>query len=297
MTSIDIVEVSPRDGLQNEETHFSTHEKLELIGRCVEAGLKRVEATSFVQPARVPQMADAEEVIAGLPSAGNVSYSALALNVRGFERARAVGVTELNVVVLATETFNQRNQGTDIDGSLAVIDEIASVIVAPMKLTLTIGATFGCPFEGEVDIGEVLRIAERGAAAGVQEVCLADTIGVATPKDVQERLAAVTTVTGTTRLRCHFHDTRHTGIANAIAAIEAGATALDASLGGIGGCPFAPRATGNIATEDLVYVLERMGIDTGTSVDRIIAHVPWLEEMLGKPVPGALSRTGGFPRG
>ncbi len=295
--AVEIVEVSPRDGLQNESVILPAASKVELVDRCLSTGLRRIEVTSFVHPNRVPQMADAEEVAASLPlSSDDARLSALVLNRRGFERAQAAGVRELNMVVLASETFNQRNQGESIAETLAALADIAVAHRADGgRLTVTIGAAFGCPFEGEVAVDAVSRLAGDAIAAGVDELCLADTIGVATPRDVRERLAAVREVSSNLPLRCHFHNTRNTGIANAVTAVESGVTALDASLGGIGGCPFAPNATGNIATEDLAYAMTRMGLSIATDVSRLTPHVLWLEEQLGKQVPGLLSRAGDFP--
>jgi hydroxymethylglutaryl-CoA lyase len=295
---IEIVEVSPRDGLQNESVVLSTDDKIHLIEAAVAAGARRIEATSFVNPKRVPQMADADEVMARVPRIDGVSYIGLALNDRGVRRALDGGCDEVNYVVVASETFNRRNQGVGTEESLATFEELAATIHAEgRRASLTIAATFGCPFEGEVPVGAVVRIAERAVAAGADEVALADTIGVAVPVDVTERVAAVREVTGDVPLRIHLHDTRHTGIANADAAIRAGVGILDASIGGIGGCPFAPAATGNIATEDLLYLLDRSGIEHGWSFDRTTEVVPWLEERLGKATPGMLAKAGGFPAG
>jgi hydroxymethylglutaryl-CoA lyase len=295
---VEIVEVSPRDGLQNEPVVLSTDDKVSLIEQAIAAGARRIEATSFVNPARVPQMADADEMMARVPRRDDVSYIGLALNDRGVQRALDAGCDEVNFVVVASETFNQRNQGTSTDGSLATFETLARTIHDHgRRASLTIAATFGCPFEGEVDVARVVGIAERAVAAGADEVALADTIGVAVPADVTQRVAAVREVTGDVPLRIHLHDTRHTGIANAVAAIDAGVMILDASLGGIGGCPFAPAATGNIATEDLLYLLDRSGINHGWSLPAAVSLPPWLEERLGAPVPGMLARAGGFPTG
>jgi hydroxymethylglutaryl-CoA lyase len=296
MNRIDIVEVSPRDGLQSEDVILDADTKIELITRAVKAGLRRIEVCSFVNPARVPQMADAEEVLAGLPVRDDVTYIGLVLNRRGFDRAAAADMREINVVAVATDTFGMRNQGATSDETVAVFEEIAPLAIdAGMRPTLTISTAFGCPYEGEVPVERVTEIVRRGAAAGATEIALADTIGVAVPTDVTERLRAARAVMNGCALRAHFHNTRNTGIANAYAAVEAGVEALDASLGGIGGCPFAPNATGNIPTEDLAYLLDRMGVDTGLDLEQLASVVPWIEEKLGKRVPGLLSKAGLFP--
>lgn len=294
--SVQIVEVAPRDGLQSEDAILDTATKVELITRAVDAGVRRVEVCSFVNPARVPQMADAEAVLAGLPERDGVTYIGLVLNRRGFDRAVAAGVREINVVAITTETFAQRNQGATSDETVEAFEEIAPLAIAQgIRPTLTISASFGCPYEGEVPTTRVIEIAERAAAAGAAEIALADSIGAAVPTDVTERLHATRSVIGTAALRAHFHNTRNTGLANAYAAVEAGVDALDASLGGIGGCPFAPNATGNIPTEDLVYMLSRMGVKTGLDLARLADVVPWIEARLGKTVPGLLSKAGLFP--
>jgi hydroxymethylglutaryl-CoA lyase len=293
---VDIVEVSPRDGLQSEDVILDADTKVELITRAVDAGVRRIEVCSFVNPLRVPQMADAEAVLSALPARADVTYIGLVLNRRGFERAEAAGVREINVVAVATDTFGIRNQGATSDETVAVFEGLAPLAIdAGMRPTLTVSTAFGCPYEGEVPVERVTEIVRRGAAAGAAEIALADTIGVAVPTDVTERLTAAREVTNGAELRAHFHNTRNTGIANAYAAVEAGVDALDASLGGIGGCPFAPNATGNIPTEDLAFMLERMGIDTGLDLERLAAVVPWIEETLGKRVPGLLSKAGLFP--
>jgi hydroxymethylglutaryl-CoA lyase len=298
---VQIVEVSPRDGLQAEAVVLPTDVKVGLIQRLVGAGARRIEVCSFVNPARVPQMADAEAVLAGLgPPPPEVSYIGLVLNRRGFDRAAEAGLKEINIVAAATDTFAQRNQGTTSDGSLAVFEELAPLAVeAGMRATLTISTSFGCPYEGEVPVKRVMDIAKRAIDAGAWEIAVADTIGVAAPPDVREVVDGVLEIIGESGelvwLRAHFHNTRNTGLANAWAAVEAGVNVLDASLGGIGGCPFAPGATGNIPTEDLGYLLERAGVASGFHLGELIAIVPWIEEQLGAPVPGLLSRAGLFP--
>jgi hydroxymethylglutaryl-CoA lyase len=297
MTQIEIVEVSPRDGLQNEAVPFSTEQKIELITRAIDAGFKRIEAVSFVNPKRVPQMADGEAVMAGVPRDRGVHYVGLALNRRGFDRALAAGCDEINFVAVTTEAFSQRNQGASVEHNLAVWSEIASEArAAGVPATLSISAAFGCPYEGEVPRERVVEIAQRGAEAGPTEIIIADTIGCAVPTDVTALIQAVKAALPDVGLRCHFHNTRNTGLANAAAAVTAGVTGLDASIGGIGGCPFAPGATGNIPTEDLVYMLHRMGFDTGLDLKALVDVGRWLEKPLGRAVPAAMARAGVFPR-
>jgi hydroxymethylglutaryl-CoA lyase len=296
--AVEIIEVSPRDGLQNEATRLSTAQKLELLQRLTGAGLRRIEAVSFVSPTRVPQMADAEAVLAGAPPVPGCTLVGLVLNQRGFERARAAGCHEINVSLMASDTFNRRNQGAPSETTAVDWHAIARAAAeVGMRATLTIGAAFGCPFEGEVPVRSVVQIAGLACAEPPAELALADTIGVATPVDVKERFAAVAEALPGLTLRAHFHNTRNTGIANAYAALEVGVRLLDASLGGIGGCPFAPRATGNIATEDLAYMLHRMGLATGLDLDRLAAAATWLEAALGHPVPGLYAKAGPFPPG
>lgn len=298
MPRIEIVEVAPRDGLQSEDVVLDTATKVELINRAVDAGVRRVEVCSFVNPARVPQMADAEGVLSALPARDDVTYIGLVLNRRGFDRAAAAGVREINVVVITTDTFAERNQGATSDETVRVFEDIAPLALdAGIRPTVTISASFGCPYEGEVPVARVVDIAGRVAAAGAAEVALADSIGAGVPTDVTERVRAAREVVNGANLRAHFHNTRNTGLANAYAAVEAGVDALDASLGGIGGCPFAPNATGNIPTEDLAYLLARMGVDTGLDLERLIEIVPWIEAKLDKRVPGLLSKAGLFPSG
>lgn len=294
---VTLVEVGPRDGLQNEPTSLSTDAKVTYISSLVDAGLKRIEAVSFVHPRLVPQMADAEEVMARVRRPVGVSYIGLVLNDRGLDRAIAAGVDEVNIVLVATETFSRRNQGMSIDDALASFNRSAGrAREAGLAVTATIGAAFGCPFEGEVPTERVVELVQRAEAAGVQEIALADTIGVGVPQDVRRLSSAVREVSELP-LRFHFHNTRNTGYANALAAIESGAAALDASSGGIGGCPFAPYATGNIATEDLQYSLERSGVATGLNFESLLAVSAYVGEQLGKAVPALLGRAGNFPDG
>lgn len=294
---IELVEVSPRDGLQNEPGVVATATKAELIARLVAAGIRRIEVASFVNPKKVPQMADAEQLLASLPRDPDVCLTGLVMNRKGLDRAVAAGCDEVGMVVVASDTFNRRNQGASTDESIAAWLEIARAAqAAGVRAQVTISAAFGCPFEGEVSLERVLDIAQRVAEANPHEIAFADTIGVAVPGQVIEVLTRARAVLPSMPLRCHFHNTRNTGIANAYAAVTAGASALDASVGGIGGCPFAPAATGNIATEDLVYMLERSHIATGVSLGTLIDTAKWLQEQLGRPVPGMLSKAGQFPR-
>jgi hydroxymethylglutaryl-CoA lyase len=293
---VEIVEVSPRDGLQNERRTLSTAEKVELVVRAQKTGVRRVEVTSFVRPDRVPQLADAAELVAGLAGI-DIAASALALNLRGYERAVDAGIREINTLVLTTETFSQRNQGMStadaIAGAAAMRERARG---AGVWLTVTIGASFGCPFEGEVSDERFADVAARVADLGADEIALADTIGVAVPSDIERRFAVLHEYAPATATRVHLHDTRNTGIANAVAAVRSGVRALDASLGGIGGCPFAPDATGNIATEDLVYLLDRMGIASGLALDEAIEQARWVTDRLGIGPAGRLVKAGGFPR-
>jgi hydroxymethylglutaryl-CoA lyase len=295
--AVTIVEVSPRDGLQNEPVVLPTGAKGELIARLVDAGARRIEAVSFAHPKLVPAMADAEAVMARVPRGAGVSYAGLVLNRRGLDRAVDAGVDEVNVVVGVSDTFSRRNQNVPTDEAMRVAEEVAAEARSRGRFTtLTLSTAFGCPFEGEVPPGRVVQLARRGAAAGFDELCLADTIGVGTPTQVRELTAAVRAAVGDTPpLRYHFHNTRNTGFANAFAAILDGVTVLDASAGGIGGCPFAPNATGNIATDDLVYMLDRMGLETGWDLDALLPTAAFLTTLLGHQVPAMLPRAGSFP--
>jgi hydroxymethylglutaryl-CoA lyase len=295
--TVQIVEVGPRDGLQNEPVTLSVEQKVRYVQSLVSAGLRRIEAVSFVNPARVPQMAGAEQVMAAVPRVPGVSYAGLVLNARGLDRALDAGVDEVNVVVVASETFSLRNQGVGTQQSAAMADAVvARARAAGVRTTVTIAAAFGCPFEGEVPTTRVAALAERCHDSGVDEIALADTIGVGVPADVRRLVGAVREVSDRP-LRLHLHNTRNTGYANAAAAVEQGVLALDASSGGIGGCPFAPAATGNIATEDLVYLLSRSGIETGLALADLLAPSAFVADQLGSPVPALLPRAGGFPAG
>lgn len=294
MSQITIVEVGPRDGLQNEAVVVDTATKVEFINRCVAAGVRRIEAASFVNPKRVPQMADGEAVLEQLPPDA-ASYIGLVLNERGFDRALNTEVNEVNLVVMVTDTFSQKNQGMTTQEAITAVTAIAPrAKQAGLPVSVTLSASFGCPYQGEVEVARLVDVATQVAAAGIDELAIADTIGVAVPRDVQRRLAAVSDAVHVP-LRVHVHNTRNTGYASALAAADAGVTVLDASLGGIGGCPFAPRATGNIATEDLVFALERSGYDTGLDLDALCRTSDWLGEQLGRPTPGLVAKAGGFP--
>jgi hydroxymethylglutaryl-CoA lyase len=299
VAEVGIVEVGPRDGLQNDPAELTTAQKVALVTRVVDAGVRRVEVASFVNPKLVPQMADAEAVCAGLPQRDGVSYIGLVLNARGFDRLAATGrVHEANVVVVSTDTSSERNQGMSTAESLRVAAGLVpGILAAGIVPTVTLAASFGCPYEGDVAVGRTVELARACADAGFVEVALADTIGAATPYDVAPRVDAVRAAVGdAVRLRAHFHNTRNTGYANAVAALDAGIPTLDASLGGIGGCPFAPKATGNIATDDLVHLLHRGGHRTGIDLDALLRTTAWLEEQLGRPVPGLISKAGAFPK-
>ena len=299
----EIVEVSPRDGIQNEAVVLSTATKLDLISRLCNTGLARFEATSFVDGSRVPQMADAEDVIAGLDDDQRECALGLVLNPKGMDRALTSGVGGINCVVVATDTFGLRNQGRDVAAMVADWHAMSSSTNAGSasmngrapRLSLTIAAAFGCPFEGEVSVSRLMEVVEKACTANPDELALADTIGVASPADVRERVRAVRGAFPDMKLRLHLHNTRGTGLANAWVGLEEGVTALDSSLGGTGGCPFAPRATGNIATEDLIYMLERAGISTGVDLDACIEAALWLERQLDTRAPGQVMRAGPFP--
>jgi len=294
---VEIVEVAPRDGLQNEAQILGTSVKLELIRCAVASGVRRIEVASFARPDRVPQMADAEAVIAGLDDLpGDVVTIGLVMNKKGALRAMETQVGELGAICVASDSFAQRNQGqTSAESAVVSADIVRFARGEGRRAQVTIGAAFGCPFEGEVDPDHVLRLVDRIVAADPVEIALADTIGVAVPAQVYRLVSRVRSVVGDLPVRVHLHNTRGAGIGNAWAAVEAGAATLDASLGGIGGCPFAPNATGNIATEDLVYMLQRSGVETGIDLDALIKDAGWLSGVMGKPLPGAVSRAGNFP--
>ena len=297
MSRIQIVEVGPRDGLQNEQALLSVEDKLEFIRRLEAAGASRIEAVSFVNPRRVPQMAGAEEIMAALPRQAGRSRIGLVLNMKGCERCVAAGCDEANVVLVASDGFGIRNQGASWREALDAVRAIADRAKAEggPKLSATISVVFGDPYDGEVPEERVAAIVAEAASAGIREIALADTIGVADPWTVTRRVEAARRAAPDATLRLHFHDTRNTGLANAFAGVQAGVDVLDASCGGIGGCPFAVNATGNIATEDLVYMLERAGYETGLDLGALVETAAWIEQKLGKKVPSALLRAGGFP--
>ena len=279
-----VCDVGPRDGLQNEPDVLEPAVRAALVDRLAAAGLARIEAVSFVRDDLVPQMARAEEVVAAIERRDGVEYTGLVLNEQGHERLRATALDRVNCTLAATESFNRRNGNASLDEAAARVEAILGAAERPV--TVTVSVAFGCPFEGKVDPAVVVALCER--LRGADELVLADTIGVATPRAVTALTARVTELGG--RVGGHFHNTRNTGYANALAALEAGATVLDASVGGLGGCPFAPRATGNVATEDLVYLLDGEGIDTGIDLDALVAVSEWLEGLLGRQLPGQVYR-------
>ena len=300
---ITIVEVGPRDGLQNEKAVLDPSVRVDFIGRLEDAGVRRMETVSFVHPKYVPQMAGAEEVMAALPHAAGRSRIGLVLNGKGYDRALGTTVDEVNVAMSATDGFGLKNQGLNVDQQVQMLADIVAgrknsegAPGAAPSLSATLSCVWGCPFDGEVSVDQVTDLIGRIAALGVEEIALADTIGAGDPWAVTKKVEAARKAAPDATLRLHFHDTRNTGLANAHAGIEAGVTVLDASVGGIGGCPFAPGATGNIATEDLVYMLQRGGFETGYDLDALIETARWIGEKIGRPAPSALSRAGGWPR-
>ncbi len=289
-----IGEVGPRDGLQNESKTLDPNLRAELCDRLAAAGLKRVEAASFVNPKLVPQMAGAEEVMAALHRKAGISYAGLVLNEQGYERAMSAGVDEVHYAFAATDEFGRRNQNaTTEEGLKTALSLVARARSDRMPITVTLSVAFGCPFEGPVPADRVLNIVEHLMAVPADEICLADTIGVGVPSQVKELVVGARRLGAT--VGAHFHNTRNTGYANAVAALDEGVVSLDASVGGAGGCPFAPKATGNIATEDLVYLLRGLGVDTGIDLDALIATSRWLGGELGKELPGMVARAGDFP--
>ncbi len=299
---ITVVEVGPRDGLQNETAMLGPGVRVELVQRLEAAGARRIEAVSFVHPKYVPQMAGAEEVMAGLPREPGRSRIGLVLNGKGYDRALGTAVDEVNIAMSATDGFGLRNQGLTVDQQVQMLADIVAGRQnaegqpgATPALSATLSCVWGCPFDGEVSAGQVADLVGRIAELGVAEIALADTIGAGDPWAVTRKVEAARQAAPDAVLRLHFHDTRNTGLANAYAGIEAGVSVLDASVGGIGGCPFAPGATGNIATEDLVYMLERAGYSTGYDLDALIETARWIGGKIGRPAPSALSRAGGWP--
>lgn len=296
-SSIEIVEVGPRDGLQNEALGVATADKLALIERAIAYGARRIEVTSFVNPKKVPQLADAEDLALRLPDRDDVTYIGLVLNRRGAERALATGrIDELGAVCVTSDSFGVRNQGQSADESLAAaIDIVALAKSAGRSGQITIATAFGCPFEGEIAIGRVVEMAKRAADVGPREIALADTIGVGVPSQVAETVGRVREAVGDLPVRVHFHNTRNTGLANVWAAVAEGAATVDASLGGLGGCPFAPGAAGNVPTEDVVYMLERGGVATRLDLSAVIDAASWLTGVMGRPLPAMVSRAPIFP--
>jgi hydroxymethylglutaryl-CoA lyase len=300
--SVDIIEVSPRDGLQNESARLSTSQKLELIARCIATGARRIEVTSFVHPQRVPQMADAEAIVAGLPDSPEVRFIGLCLNERGVERALAAsdvparGLDEIGCVLVATDSFGLANQGQTIAQGLAVNRAMIRLAQAGgLSAQVTIAGSFGCPFEGPVAEDDVIGLAQAMVDAGAEEIAFADTIGVAVPTQVGSMVAAARKRLGdAVPLRVHLHDTRGMAPANAWAAWQEGCARFDSAIGGLGGCPFAPAATGNVATEELIYMFERSGVCTGLSLDQTLAANAWLSQSMGRPLPSRVGRAGDF---
>lgn len=287
MRPVELVEVSPRDGLQNEPRMLSTEDKVELVRRAVAAGARRIEVASFVHPDKVPQMADAEAVIAGLEP-GAARYIGLVLNKRGALRALATGVDEIGIVCAASNTFGMKNQGLDIEGSITMTEDVLRLCAAQGRSAqATIAVAFGCPFEGAVPRERVLTMARRIAAAGAIEVALADTIGIGRPGEVERLVAEVVAAVAPLPVRVHFHDTRGMGVANVMAALRSGATIVDAAIGGTGGCPFAPGAAGNVASEDVAFALgDALGID----IAALVATAGWLNDRLKRDRTSAVAR-------
>jgi hydroxymethylglutaryl-CoA lyase/(R)-citramalyl-CoA lyase len=291
---VTVYDVGPRDGLQNEPEILDVEVRVELVRRLGDARLPGVEVASFVDPRRVPQMAGAEELVAALGPCPGAVRAGLALNERGYERLLGTGLDEVRFAFGVTESFNQRNQGASVDESIVAARRIAARARGDgLRCVVTLSVSFGCPFEGEVDPARVAEIAEQVAEVEPDGIMLADTIGVGSPSAVRQLTALVAKLGRP--VGGHFHNTRNTGYANALAAFDAGATILDASVGGLGGCPFAPNATGNVATEDLVYLLEREGVATGIDLDGLIHTSEWLAGLLGRQLEGQLYRAGRFP--
>ena len=296
--TVEIVEVGPRDGLQNEKMIVSTEDKVAFIRKAIAAGVKRIEIASFVHPKLVPQMADAEAVVEQLGEVDGVTRIGLTLNKRGAFRALECGIDELGAVCVASDSFGLKNQNADSAQTVATANEIITLgKVEGRSAQATISTAFGCPFEGEVSEAKVLDIVQKLIDSNPKEIALADTIGVGVPSQVSSLVRKAVEIAGEIPIRVHFHNTRNTAIANVWAAVEAGANVIDASIGGIGGCPFAPNATGNVATEDVIYMLERSAVRHGLSFDGLVETAKWLETILGKNVPSMLAAAGGFPGG
>ena len=296
MSKVSILEVGPRDGLQSEPEILPTEIKKEFITRTINAGIKNIEVTSFVHPKKVPQMADAEKLVESLPERDDVTYIGLIMNQRGFERARDCGIDEVGMVIVSTDTYNMKNQNVVTQQSIDNwLDIASSAKSAGIRTSVVIACSFGCPYEGEVDPEHVASIAEQILKGEPDVIGLADSVGVAVPNQVKTTFALIKDLAPTIPLRTHLHNTRNTGLANAAAAVEARVTIIDASTGGIGGCPFAPKATGNIPTDDLLYMLDRSGIETGVNLKEIVKTTDWLENQLGRSVPAMVPKAGIFP--
>ena len=296
VSKILILEVGPRDGLQSEPEILPTEVKKEFITRTIDAGIKQIEVTSFVHPKKVPQMADAEKLVESLPENNDVTYIGLIMNQRGFERARDCGIDEVGMVIVSTDTYNMKNQNVvtqeSIDNWLSIAAEAKS---AGIRTSVVIACSFGCPYEGEIDPEHIASIAEQVLKGKPDVLGLADSVGVAVPSQIKKTFSLIKELAPSIPLRTHLHNTRNTGLANAAAAVEAGVSIIDASTGGIGGCPFAPRATGNIPTDDLLYMLDRSGVETGVDLRQVVKTTDWLEEQLGRSVPAMVPKAGIFP--
>tara|TARA_B110000014_G_scaffold17310_1_gene11362 strand:+ start:125 stop:1039 length:915 start_codon:yes stop_codon:yes gene_type:complete len=296
VSKVSLLEVGPRDGLQSEPKILPTDVKRDFIIKTMDAGIKQIEVTSFVHPKKVPQMADAEKLVESLPDRDDVSYIGLIMNQRGFERARDCGIDEVGMVIVSTDTYNMKNQNVvtqeSIDNWLRIASDAKS---AGIRTNVIIACSFGCPYEGEVDPENIASIAEKVLEGEPNILGLADSVGVAVPNQVKKTFSLIKELAPNIPLRTHLHNTRNTGLANAAAAIEAGVTIIDASTGGIGGCPFAPKATGNIPMDDLLYMLDRSGIETGVNLKQIVSTSEWLEEKLEHSVPAMVPKAGIFP--
>jgi|TARA_B110001454_G_scaffold10159_1_gene9569 hydroxymethylglutaryl-CoA lyase len=296
VSKVSLLEVGPRDGLQSEPKILPTDVKRDFIIKTMDAGIKQIEVTSFVHPKKVPQMADAEKLVESLPDRDDVSYIGLIMNQRGFERARDCGIDEVGMVIVSTDTYNMKNQNVvtqeSIDNWLRIASDAKS---AGIRTNVIIACSFGCPYEGEVDPELIASIAEKVLEGEPNILGLADSVGVAVPNQVKKTFSLIKELAPNIPLRTHLHNTRNTGLANAAAAIEAGVTIIDASTGGIGGCPFAPKATGNIPMDDLLYMLDRSGIETGVNLKKIVSNSEWLEEKLEHSVPAMVPKAGIFP--
>ena len=296
MSKVSILEVGPRDGLQSEPEILPTEIKKEFITRTINAGIKNIEVTSFVHPKKVPQMADAEKLVESLPDRDDVTYIGLIMNQRGFERARDCGIDEVGMVIVSTDTYNMKNQNVITQQSIDNwLDIASSAKSAGIRTSVVIACSFGCPYEGEVDPEHIASIAEQILKGEPDALGLADSVGVAVPNQIKTTFSLIKDLAPTIPLRTHLHNTRNTGLANAAAAVEAGVSIIDASTGGIGGCPFAPKATGNIPTDDLLYMLDRSGIETGVNLKEIVKTTNWLENQLGRSVPAMVPKAGIFP--